>query len=217
MNPIKRVYFTYQEILDYLDYDGHPQFPNDKSMNQAWFTDMLEDSPLEFAVYTLSEFFTDSLINAIVNALMGVVYNRHAYDFICSKDVGINEDAEIDGEVFIKAFTPLINVINNTLPRYVPLLQQNEIYSTAPIAPIGSKTTGRTRFNDTPQDEGEYNDEEHATNVSKSTTETEVDSGSIVSRLDELFKNFRSIILEWSNEFNILFLKEEQIPLWTKK
>ncbi len=164
-NIKKKVYFTYQDILDFLDYDGHPQFPNDKNMHQAWFTEMLDDSPFEFAVYTLSEFFPDSLIN----------------------------------------------VLNNTLPRYCPLLQQNEIYSTDPVAPIGSKTTGRTRFNDTPQDEGEYNDEEHASNVSKSISETEVDSGSIMERLNEMFKNFRSIILEWSNEFNQIFLKEEQI------
>lgn len=210
-NIRKKVYFTYQEILDFLDYDGHPQFPNDKNMHQAWFTEMLDDSSFEFAVYTLSEFFPDSLINDIVNALMGIVYNRHAYDFIAYKDVDLDGDEEIDAEIFIKAFTSLINVLNNTLPRYCPLLQQNEIYSTDPIAPIGSRTTGRTRFNDTPQDEGEYNDEEHASNVSKSISETEVDSGSIMERLNEMFKNFRSIILEWSNEFNQIFLKEEQI------
>jgi hypothetical protein len=210
-NIRKKVYFTYQEILDFLDYDGHPQFPNDKNMHQGWFTEMLDDSPFEFAVYTLSEFFPDSLINDIVNALMGIVYNRHAYDFIAYKDVDLDGDEEIDAEIFIKAFTPLINVLNNTLPRYCPLLQQNEIYSTDPVAPIGSKTTGRTRFNDTPQDEGEYNDEEHASNVSKSISETEVDSGSIMERLNEMFKNFRSIILEWSNEFNQIFLNEEQI------
>ena len=210
-NIRKRVYFTYQEILDFLDYDGHPQFPNDKNMNQAWFTEMLDDGPFEFAVYTLSEFFQDSLINDIVNALMGIVYNRHAYDFIAYKDVDFDGDEEIDEEILIKSFTPLINVLNNTLPRYCPLLQQNEIYSTNPVAPIGSVSTGRTRFNDTPQDEGEYNDEEHASNVSKSISETQVDSGSIMSRLEELFKNFKPIMLDWSNEFNSLFLKEEQL------
>lgn len=214
-NIRKRIYFTYQEILDFLDYEGHPQFPNDRNMHQEWFTEMIDDSPFEFAVYTLSQFFSDELITEIVNALMGVVYNRHAYDYLCWKDVEFDGDEEIDEEIFIKAFTPIINVLNNTLPRYCPLLQQNEIYSTDPVAPIGSKTTGRTRFNDTPQDNGyyneEFNNEEHATNVSSSSSETEVDSGSIMERLNEMFKNFRSIILEWSNEFNQIFLKEEQI------
>ena len=121
------------------------------------------------------------------------------------------EDLNISVSDFPFAMKELLSVINLTLTRYIPLLQQNEEFSYAPVSPIGSKTTGRTRYNDTPQDEGEFNDEEHATNVSKSVSESEVDTGSIVSRLDELFKNWRSIILEWSNEFNRLFFKEEQL------
>ena len=212
MNPIKeRLYFSYQEILDFLDYNEHPQFPNDKSMAESWFTDMLDDSPFEFAVYTLSEFFSNELINAIVNALMGIVYNRHAYDYLAYKEILCGESEEIDDKVLIQAFSKLINVLNNTLPKYVPILQQNEIYSTDPVAPIKSESAGETRFNDTPQNIGEYGDSEHTTNISNSKSESVVDTGSIMERLDELFKNSRSIILEWSNEFNQCFLKEEQI------
>lgn len=209
----KRLYFSYQEILDFLDYDGHPSFPNDKNMNQAWFTEMLDDSSVEFAVYTLSEFFTDSLINDIVNALMGIVYNRHANDIIVYKDVDIDEDEEATLELALETLNKLINVLNNTLPRYIPLLQQNEIASTDPIAPVSSVSRSKTRFNDTPQDGGLYEDDPHTSNLSQTENETSVDSASIMERLEQLFKNFRSIILEWSNEFNMLFLKEEQIPL----
>ena len=214
MNPCrKRIYYTYQEILDALEYDGHPYFPNDKNMHQAWFTEMLDDSPVEFAVYTLSEFFTDSLINDIVNALMGIVYNRHAYDFIVYKDMDVDADEEVTLESALEMLNKLINVLNNTLPRYIPLLQQNEYASTDPIAPVSSVSKSKTRFNDTPQDGGLYADDNHTTNVSETENETSVDSSSLMERLDQLFKNFRSIILEWSNEFNMLFLKEEQIPL----
>ena len=209
----KRLYFSYQEILDAIDQEGHPEFPNDKNMHQAWFTEMLDASPLEFAVYTLSEFFTDNLINDIVNALMGIVYNRHANDIIVSRDVDINEEEEATLELSLEALNKLINVLNNTLPRYIPLLQQNEIASTDPIAPVSSVSRSKTRFNDTPQDGGLYEDDPHTTNLSQTENETSVDSASIMERLEQLFKNFRSIILEWSNEFNMLFLKEEQIPL----
>lgn len=212
MNNIKeRIYFSYQEILDFLEYDGHPQFPNDKNMSQSWFTDMLEDSPFEFAVYTLSEFFTDELLNNIVDALMGIVYNRHAYDYLVYKEIEYNGDESIDSEVLIKAFSKLINVINNTIPKYVPILQQNEIYSTNPVAPAESESNGETRFNDTPQNIGEYGDIDHTTNISNSRSSSVADTGSVMERLSELFKNFKSIILEWSNEFNQCFIKEEQI------
>ena len=214
MNPCKkRIYFSYQEILDVMDFEGHPYFPNDKNMHDAWFTEMLDESPIEFAVYTLSEFFTDSLLNEIVNALMGIVYNRHADDFIVFRDMELNESEDATPEDALRALNKLINVINNTLPRYVPLLQQNEIASTDPIAPVSSVSKSKTRFNDTPQDGGLYEDDPHTTNLSETQNETSVDSASLMERLDQLFKNFRSIILEWSNEFNMLFLKEEQIPL----
>ena len=210
--PVTRFYYTYQELLDQVSIPDYqmPRYPHDVDMSQDWFTKLIEVGDLEFAVYTLSEFFTDSLINTIVNALMGVVYNRHANDIISWVD---NIEDEEDGyeDAMYKALTKIIGVIDLTLPRYIPLLQQNEYASTDPIAPVSSVSKNKTRFNDTPQDGGDFNNDSHATNVSESENETSVDSASLMERLDQLFKNFRSIILEWSNEFNQLFFKEEQI------
>lgn len=208
----RRLYYTFQELLDLVNIEDvqMPRHPNDIAMSSNWFTKLIEAGDLEFSVYTLSQYFTDELINDIVNAIMSIVYNRHAYDYIaCVENPESDQDA-FESAMY-KALIDLINVLNNTIPRYVPMLQQNEYASTDPVTPVKSVTTGRTRFNDTPQEEGEFNDEPHATNVSKSTSEIEVDSGSLISRLDEMFKGFRSIILDWSNEFNKCFLKEEQL------
>lgn len=207
-----KLWYTYQELLNEVNIDGvqMPRFPHDVEMSSDWFTQLIEAGELEVAVYTLSEFFTDEMLNDIINALMGIVYNRHANDYIAEVKPSGDEGEDFYNAMF-QTLNKLINVIDLTIPKYVPLLQQNEKYSTDPVAPIGSETTGRTRFNDTPQNDGYFNDETHATNVSESTSNTQVDSGSIMQRLDEMFKNFRSIILEWSNEFNNLFFKEEQI------
>ena len=210
--PVTRFYYTYQELLDQVSIPDYqmPRYPHDVEMSQDWFTKLIEAGDLEFAVYTLSEFFTDSLINDIVNALMGVVYNRHANDIICWVDNPEDEQSGLEDAMY-KALIKIIGVIDLTLPRYIPLLQQNEYASTDPIAPVSSISKNKTRFNDTPQDGGDFNNDPHATNVSESENETSVDSASLMERLDQLFKNFRSIILEWSNEFNQLFFKEEQI------
>lgn len=210
--PVIRFYYSFQELLDLVNIEDYqmPRYPHDVEMSQDWFTKLIEVGDLEFAVYTLSEFFTDSLINNIVNALMGVVYNRHANDIITWVDNPEDEQAGFE-EAMYKALIKIIGVIDLTLPRYIPLLQQNEYASTDPIAPVSSTSKSKTRFNDTPQDGGSYNNDPHATNVSESENESIVDSASLMERLDQLFKNFRSIILEWSNEFNQLFFKEEQI------
>lgn len=209
---MNRWYYTFQELLDVVSLEGvnMPRFPHDSEMSSNWFTALIEAGELEVAVYTLSEFFTDDLLNEIINALMGIVYNRHSEDFIAWVEETDDENEDMNIAMY-KALSKLINVIDLTIPKYVPILQQNEIYSTNPVAPAESESSGETRFNDTPQNIGEYGDEDHTTNISNSKSESVVDTGSIMERLSALFKDFKSIILEWSNEFNTLFLKEEQI------
>ena len=202
-------YFTFQEILNIYPLRA-PSFPHDKTTASDWFTKMLDDAGMELAVYTLSEAFTNELIEDIINALMFIVYDRHYEDYLY-KVITDNENYSLSASDFKKAIRNIVNVIDLTLPKYIPLLQQNEIYSTNPVAPIHSFSKGSSHFNDTPQNEGMFRDEDHASNESASISESEVDTGSIMERLSALFKDFKSIILEWSNEFTQCFLKEEQL------
>ena len=211
MYPWEKIsYFTLQEVLDLFP-SFRPASPHDKTFADDWFSKILDASNLELAIYGISEFIADDTIKDVIDALMTIVYQRHSEDFIYWEKTLADVYPSLDVAYFEKYIRTLLNIIELTTPKYLPLLQDQEYYSYAPTSPLKSKTTGRTRFNDTPQNMGDFNDEEHATNVSKSVNESEVDSGSIVSRLDEAFKNWRSIILEWSNEFNQAFLKEEQV------
>ena len=207
---MKIKYFTFQEVLDLFPL-LRPAKPHDKTFADDWFSKILDASDLELAIYGISEFISDDTIKDVIDALMTIVYQRHSEDFVYWVEMDADHDYSLDVGYFSTYVKTLLNIIELTTPKYLPLLQDQEYYSYAPTSPLKSKTTGRTRFNDTPQNMGEWNDEEHATNVSKSVNESEVDSGSIVARLDEAFKNWRSIILEWANEFNQAFLKEEQV------
>lgn len=208
MKAIK--WFTFQEILNLYPAFA-PSEPHNKNIASDWFIKMLDAADIEPAVYTLSEFFTDELIEDILNALLTIVYDRHSEDYFFKVITSWEIDYQLAQNDFKRAISKLINVLNLTLPRYIPLLQQNEIASTNPVAPVNSTSIGKTKFNDTPQNAGNFEDDEHTTNITQSESTTSADSGSLMERLDQLFKNFRSIILEWSNEFNSLFFKEEQI------
>lgn len=211
MFPCKKIsYYTFQEVLD-LYPAFKPNYAHSEDFEDDWFSKILSASDLELAIYGVSSFISDDLITDIIDALMTIVYQRHSEHYIYWKEMNYDETYNLNKTDFHKYIKTLLNIIEITTPKYLPLLQDQEYYSYAPTSPLRSKTTGRTRFNDTPQNQGEFNDEEHATNVSKSESESEVDSGSIVSRLNEAFKEWRSIILEWSNEFNQAFLLEEQI------
>lgn len=234
MMNLKSKFYTFQEVLNLYPARA-PRYPHDTQLADDWFTKMLEDASLEPAVYTLSEFFTDDLINQIINALITIVYYRHDEDYFWELIMPVDQDMELEQADFKYAIKKLMNVLDLTIPKYIPMLQQNEWASTCPITPNVDESAeetsgdnhleskGENRFNDTPQNTGVYGDDPHTTNINENKNEDDGDFsskskktnstniGTLMSRLTEMYSNFKSIILEWSNEFNQLFFKEEQL------
>ena len=216
MIPMKKISFTFQEVLNTLHEPPTVIVPQSPFVTfvSNWFTQLLTNQGLSILKDFPTE-ITSTTINTIIDELMENVYNRHANDYIYEVYVGIDENYTLDFTDFPKGIRKILQVLENTLPKYIPMFIQNKKYSSDPVAPIKSKSEGKNRFNDTPQNKQvsgqEYYDNDYTTNITLSESEQEVDTGSIVSRLDEMFKNYRSILLEWSNEFNQVFLKEEQL------
>lgn len=208
---MKIEYFSYQEVLNVFPVRA-PLNPYQKSLSATWFTDLLDDLSLTYQRYALSNTITDNDIKEIVNSLMTNVYDRHAEDIIFSH---ISQDWDSDYTLtqadVRKSISKVLAVLNLTLPKYIPMLKAYTSASTDPIAPAKSESSGETKFNDTPQNIGDYGDEDHTTNISNTKSESIVDTGSLMERLSSMFKDYKSIILEWSNEFNQCFVKEEQV------
>lgn len=207
---LKTISYTFQEVLNLYPLRA-PAKPHLYATDGEWFTKLLSDAGLSYDRSCLNSTISDADIKAIINALMNNVYDRHHQDYVWSVTIDSDENHVLDASNIAFYLDKVLNVLNLTLPRYIPLLIQNKKYSADPVAPIESHSNGITRFNDTPQDSGDFSDDEHTSNISQTESNQSVDVGSIMSRLDELFKNFRSILLEWSNEFNRVFLKEEQL------
>lgn len=105
----------------------------------------------------------------------------------------------------------IINVLIMTAPRYLKLL---EVYSGADaslMSPVEITSTGLTRFNDTPQDEGDFANDEHTTNLTEDNRTTSNDIDTKMGRIREIEGNYNNILLKWSNEFDKLFLEESNI------
>ena len=211
MEMKKTEYYSYQEVLNVFP-SRAPSYPCQTGLDAEWFTKLLGDLSLQYQRYALDSTITDATIKAVVNALMTNVYDRHSEDYIYRYDSLLEDsDHTLTQSDVRKAISKLVIVINITLPKYLPMLTAYKGASKDPIAPIKSESKGKTSFNDTPQNIGDWGDEDHTTNISSSESETSVDTGSLVERLSEMFKNWKSIVLEWSNEFNQCFLREEQI------
>lgn len=212
MEMIKKTeFYSYQECLNVFP-SRAPSYPNQTGLDAEWFTKLLGDLSLMYRKYAVDATFTDADVKVIVNSVMTNVYDRHAEDILFSYTSYVwDADHTLTQADVRKAISKIVNVLNLTLPKYLVLLKQFKKSSGDPIAPIKSESKGETKFNDTPQNIGDWGDEDHTTNISNSSSETSVDTGSLMERLSALFKDWKSIVLEWSNEFNQCFLKEEQI------
>lgn len=196
MKMNKSVYFTLGEIASLEDNTWYPHTANDFNMSTIMtrYSLVIEDS-------------STTKLN-ILYQLMRFIFARFYECSIYKELIGIYEDESqivISNATKKYIWSQFVGMFNLTAPRYIPLLESYKANESSPIAKIKSSTTGVNRFNDTPQDDGDFANDEHTTNISQNNVEVETDSGSVASRLDELYKNWRSILRDWTNEFRCLF------------
>ena len=61
------------------------------------------------------------------------------------------------------------------------------------------KSASISRFNDTPQNSGDFSDDPHTSNIT--TTENSSNAGTMMQRLNEIEDNIKQLYMDWSNEF----------------
>ena len=61
------------------------------------------------------------------------------------------------------------------------------------------KSSSVARFNDTPQNSGDFSDDQHTSNIT--TTTSSSNAGTMMARLNEIEDNIKQLYIDWSNEF----------------
>ena len=61
------------------------------------------------------------------------------------------------------------------------------------------KSASVSRFNDTPQNSGDFSDDNHTSTVTR--TENSSNVGTMMARLNEIEDNIKQLYIDWSNEF----------------
>lgn len=134
---------------------------------------------------------------------------RHEYIFPLSfyKDESVafsDWSAEEKAEFFEKSnnfIERLLSIMEFTYERYSSLLN---IYRDEEADLMG-KVEAITRFNDTPQDSGEFADDSHTTNI----TTSQNDYDTYMGRLREIQSYYANVLKDWSDEFSPLFIHGE--------
>ena len=61
------------------------------------------------------------------------------------------------------------------------------------------KSSSVARFNDTPQNSGDFSDDNHTSNITTTTSSSNV--GTMMQRLNEIEDNIKQLYIDWSDEF----------------
>lgn len=124
-------------------------------------------------------------------------YNRT----ICFTDEQLTDDEEANNKIMFTAFAdslgPILAWMASSSEKYSLLIANQEANKDKLLGQIKSSST--QRFNDTPQNQGSFDDDKHNTSVTKSEAMT--DGGTLLSRLNEIEDNLKRLYEDWSNEF----------------
>ena len=158
---------------------------------------------------------------AIINSVIQRYYDLYCFEIVESPFK--QSDSEINKKT-MQFFTQFINVYNNTYDKYVSLLSNLANLKNSLISGKDNSfhsetdTTGNglNRFNDTPQNSGTFDDDMHTTNLTETETSgnSETTGNNVnndlynVEKLELLNRKYQNVMLDWSNEFRILFFME---------
>ena len=111
-----------------------------------------------------------------------------------------NNQAVID---FWHEFYGIWNRTHKYYEKMISLLKDNE---SKLLAQVSSLTESDNRFNNTPDQSGDYSGLDYATTINKNKITTSSDAGTILERLEEVRRRYTDYYEKWSREFNKLFI-----------
>lgn len=101
----------------------------------------------------------------------------------------------------------LLNVMNDTKDKYIALMGLYNSQKTHLLDAIKSTTRTTSKFNDTPQDEGDFSDDSHTSNITIGEGESSTEATTPIERLNEISRKYENIVENWLKEFAILFIE----------
>ena len=130
-----------------------------------------------------------------------ICWQEHIWTKFYDKAICYTDDDEVaddDSEkVFSNFIGPIIAWMTSSDTKFSLLISNQEANKTKLLDQI--KSSSVNRFNDTPQNKGTFEDNEHNTNVTK--TENATDGATLLARLNEIEDNLKRLYEDWSNEF----------------
>ena len=189
---MERTYYTLDDIRkavggSYL-FTGEGPY----SMNLKEFNTFLNDC-LNKVNFTLFTTFTETAESK--TCFQNYIWPRFYQEFVIYTD---SDESENLLEKFCRTKVGQIMAwwISSS-EKYNLLIQNLEANKTKLLDDV--KSASISRFNDTPQNSGDFSDDQHTSTVTR--TENSSNVGTMMARLNEIEDNIKQLYIDWSNEF----------------
>ena len=190
-------YFTLREFANTLPYQDE---------DFGWYS--LFHTFLPYApIYTLDSSTPPvEILKPYIKEVLDMVFSRYSKHYIywCDHEELTEDDAY---EIALK----LANIIMNSYDRYAPLYKYYKDKEDNLMDMIKSETDSGIGYNDTPQNGGAFEDENHRTNYTESKSTVKIDGATPIERLKEIKDKLTSILFDWSEEFDKIFIEEANV------
>lgn len=200
--------YTFNDILENLYGSSIDVFTD---LASEVVSDFIEDYVSSSVAGSLSELGSLSggtwTWSNYVASVINNVYQLHHENYCVFSEVQLSAPST-QAKVFMMKF---LTLLNQTAFRYKSLLSAYDSQKTKLLDKLSSSNTGLAKFNDTPQGSGDFSDDTHTTNVTRTTSETQTEVKTPIERLKEIQDGFSDVLARWSEEFDNLFLEEANL------
>ena len=190
-NYYERTYYTLDDIRKAVG-GSYAAGEGPYSMSLKAFSTFLNDC-LDKVNFTLFSVFAETDESQV--CFREYIWPRFYQEAIIYTDLDENEDFV---EKFCKTKVGQIFAwFKASTEKYGLLIQNLTANKTKLLDDV--KSASISRFNDTPQNSGDFSDDQHTSTVTK--TENSSNVGTMMARLNEIEDNIKQLYIDWSNEF----------------
>lgn len=189
-NYYERTYYTLDDIR--VEVGIRPDSKGPYTMYNITLSTFL-NACLTEAGYDTAPTVTET--NEAITCFQKYIWPRFYQEAIIYADLDKNED-------FVEKFarTKVGQIMSwwiSSTEKYSLLIQNLTANKTKLLDDV--KSASISRFNDTPQNSGDFSDDQHTSTVTK--TENSSNVGTMMARLNEIEDNIKQLYIDWSNEF----------------
>lgn len=134
----------------------------------------------------------------------GLTLWEYCYIRYSDNIVAIKDENTYTSQDFKELFKAFVNVYLRTKSRYESIIDNYENIKADLLKKLN--TTSKTKFNDTPQAVGSFENDVFNSNVTLYSTE--VDVATPIARLKEVENNLANYFALWADEFSGIFINE---------